>query len=107
MGQRRRDGVSDLGIVHDRLLHNWGDLQLLFRRHLGLRSGIKIAVVKLGACLLVVGGCSPTGAVLGQASECCRRSGSVGASSAFLVQYGKPAAKPQRASLQLSRFAVP
>lgn len=97
--------------MHDRFLHNRGDLQLLFRRHLGLRSGFKIAVVKLGASLLVVGGCSPTGAVLlGRASECCRRSGSAGASSrlpACLSRYGGPAAKPQRASLQLSRFAVP
>lgn len=44
--------VSDLGIVHDRLLHDGGDLQLLFRRHLGLRLGIKVAVMKLGASLV-------------------------------------------------------
>lgn len=105
--------MSDLCIVHDRLLHNRGDLQLLFRRHLGLCSGIKIAVVKLGACLLsslVVGGCSPTGAVLGRARNAVVDLEALELLSAFLTLLGQsamPAARPQRVSLQLSRFTVP
>lgn len=101
---------SDLGIVHDRLLHNRGDLQLLFRRHVGLRSGIKIAVVKLGASLLsflVVGGCSPTGAVLGRARNAVVDLEALELLPAFPSQRAWPAARPQRESLQLSRFAVP
>lgn len=107
--------LSDLGVVHNRLLHNRGDLQLLFRRHLVLRSDIKIAVVKLGASLLSLSEVAhQTGLVLGQ---CWGGLGNAAVDLEALEllpafpsqssQCAVPAARPQRESLQLSRFKVP
>lgn len=107
--------MSDLGVVHDRLLHNRGDLQLLFRRHLVLRSDIKIAVVKLGASLLSSSEVAhQTGLVLGR---CWGGLGNAVVDLEVLEllpafpsqssQCAVPAARPQQESLQLSRFKVP
>lgn len=101
--------MSDLGIVHDRLLHDRGDLQLLFRRHVGLLSGIKIAVVKLGASLLssLSEVAHQLGAVLARARNAVVDLEALGLLPAFPSQSAMPAARPLRESLQLSRFNVP
>lgn len=113
-----RHYVSDLCVVHDRLLHNRRDLQLLFRRHLVLRSDIKIAVVKLGASLLSSSEVAhQTGLELGQCwgglgnavvdLEALELLPAFPSTSSQSSQCAMPAARPQRESLQLSRFKVP